>query len=202
MTASFETAWIPPGPLTVADLEGMPEDGHRYELLDGVLVVSPGARWSHQFAAGELFVTLKQACPAHLDVLFAPFSVRPGADPSSPVLQTELQTELQPDLLVAEHGQFRDTELPSAPLLAVEVLSPSTRLVDLHLKKAACERMGTPHYWVVDADVPSLTVFTLVDGVFRRAAHVERREVYSADEPFPVRVRPADLVTRESGPRP
>ena len=55
---------IPTGrPFTVADLEAMPDDGNRYELIDGMLIVSPAPSWGHQemgFAAG---IALRNACP-------------------------------------------------------------------------------------------------------------------------------------------
>ena len=103
-------------PLVRADLERLPDDGHRYELIDGVLIVSPAPRIPHQDVAGNLHVLLRATCPQELKVLFAPVDVVLAED-----------TVLQPDLLVAPREQFSRTELPGPPLLAVEVLSPSTR---------------------------------------------------------------------------
>ncbi len=137
-----EPVGLPPRPLTVADLEGMPSDGHRYELLDGVLVVSPAPRPLHQYAVFQLALVLHAAAPSHLAVLFAPLAVRPESDRPLP----EQRTELQPDLLVAARAAFTDVALEAAPLLAVEVLSPSTRLFDLNTKKVAYARMRTPSY--------------------------------------------------------
>jgi Uma2 family endonuclease len=51
---------------------------------------------------------------------------------------------VQPDVLVARFDELTDKNLPAAPVLAVEVLSPSGRLIDLNLKRAAYQRMGTP----------------------------------------------------------
>jgi Uma2 family endonuclease len=64
-------------PFTVADLEGMPDDGRRYELIDGELLVSPAPGWPHQEAAYTLYMLLRQACPPGLRVIGAPFAVRP-----------------------------------------------------------------------------------------------------------------------------
>ena len=59
---AVETLGLPRGrPLTREDLDAMPEDGHRYELLDGVLVVSPAPRYLHQLAVGELHLLLHAA---------------------------------------------------------------------------------------------------------------------------------------------
>ena len=120
-------------PLTRADLAGMPDDGHRYELVDGVLVVSPSPRPRHQRVVGELFVLLRAACPADLEVFVAPLDVVLAED-----------TLLIPDLLVTRRSDLDETSLPAAPVLAVEVLSPSTRRVDLMLKRSRCEAAGVP----------------------------------------------------------
>src|SRR5690625_4213434 len=103
--------------LTRADLDVLPaDDGPRYEPLDGLLVVSPAPRFRRQLPAGQLYSTLVAVLPAELELLFAPFDV---------VLAEN--TVIQPDLLVATRDAFTDTDLPVAPLLAVEILSPSTR---------------------------------------------------------------------------
>jgi Uma2 family endonuclease len=72
--------------LTRADLEALPADGHRYELLDGVLVVTPPPSWPHQDVVLNLAIALKAACPDGLHVVVAPFAVALADD-----------TELQPD---------------------------------------------------------------------------------------------------------
>ncbi len=146
-------------PLSRDDLEKLPNDGRRYELVDGALVVTPTPSYRHQDVVGNLHVTLRAACPSHLKVLLAPFDVALAED-----------TLLQPDLLVARRSDFTERDLPVAPLLAVEVLSPSTRLIDLHLKRARYEAAGSPAYWVIDPDAPSLTVWELRDDQYAEVA--------------------------------
>ena len=126
-------------PFTVADLEGMPDDGRRYELIDGELLVSPAPGWAHQAVVLALAVLLDRACPAEFRVLPAPFAVRP-----------DKFNEVQPDVLVARYTDLTEDDLPRAPVLAVEVISPTSRLRDAHLKKAVYARLGSPSFWLVD----------------------------------------------------
>jgi Uma2 family endonuclease len=170
-------------PLTRADLETMPDDGHRYELIDGVLVVTPAPSPMHQVVAANLFTLLQAECPDDLRVLFAPLDVAIADD-----------TIMQPDLLVARRADFTARDLPVAPLLAVEILSPSTRRFDLMLKRSRFEAAGCASYWVVDPDRPSLVAWELHDGVYVEVANVSADEVFRATRPYDVSVRPADLV--------
>ena len=186
MSADPSFAGVATGrPFTVHDLEGMPDDGHRYELIDGVLIVTPVPGWAHQECSGALLVQLWNACPAEFRVLAAPFGVR-----------TSISTELQPDILVARYGDLTPKNLPVAPVLAVEILSASTALNDLNNKKAAYERMGVASYWVLDPESPgTLTVFELdAGGRYREVATVRGDEKFTAERPFPITIIPARLL--------
>ncbi|HEX3647611.1 MAG TPA: Uma2 family endonuclease [Pseudonocardiaceae bacterium] len=127
-----------------------------------------------------------------MEVLPAPFAVQPND-----------RTELQPDVLVARCEDLTDKNLPVAPILAVDVLSPSTALTDLNTKKAAYLRMGVPSYWVIDPRRPSLTVFELDSTKFgyEQVAQVEGDKAFEATQPFPVRVVPTDMLGRLSPER-
>jgi Uma2 family endonuclease len=168
---------------TVADLERTPDDGCRYELIDGALLVSPAPAWRHQEAAMTLYMVLRLACPRELRVIGGPFGVR----------QDDFN-EVQPDVLVARYSDMTDKNLPRAPLLAVEVVSPSTRLRDASLKKAFYARLGAPSYWLVDPVKPAVTAFELADGRYSEVAYVEGASRWEASKPFAVSVCPADLV--------
>jgi len=171
-------------PFTVHDLEGMPDDGNRYEVIDGTLLVSPAPGASHQTVVLELAVVLRSRCGAGLRVLVAPFAVR-----------TDEANEVQPDVLVAREEDLTEKDLPVGPLLAVEVLSPSSTLKDFNLKKAVYERMGVPSYWIIDPRDPSLTVFELAEsGNYEQVAQVEGEKAFEASQPFPVRVVPEELL--------
>jgi Uma2 family endonuclease len=172
-------------PFTVTDLEGMPDDGRRYELIDGELLVSPAPGWPHQEAVFTLYMVLRQGCPPDLRVIGAPFAVRP-----------DTFNEVQPDVLVARYTDLTQKDLPRAPVLAVEVISPTSRLRDASLKRAFYARLGAASFWLVDPslDKPSLTVFELAGGVYTEVAHVIGDETWTAARPFAVRVTPAELV--------
>jgi len=194
MTATEEHAPLPAGPLTVADLEAFPDDGHRYELLDGVLVVSPAPSPLHQRAVLRLAVILTDGTPAGHELFVAPLAVHPEPGPPS-----SQRIELQPDVLVGADALLTERDLSGAPLLAVEVLSPSTQLFDRNLKKAAYERMGAAHFWLVDPRTPDVLAYALdATGTYQLVAKVTGDEILRLDEPFPVELRPSDLVRKRS----
>lgn len=185
MTMTTEVrGFLPHGrEFTRVDLESVPDDGHRYELIDGALIVSPAPRIRHQDVLLNLTLLVRERLPGHLRVLFAPVDVVLADD-----------TVIQPDLLVAPREAFTETELPGVPLLAVEVLSPSTRGVDLLLKKERLERAGCPHYWVVDPDEPSIIAWDLVEGAYRESASATGEELFEVSAPSPVSFTPASLT--------
>ena len=180
------TSVIPHGrPFTVADLEGMPDDGNRYELIDGMLHVSPAPWLGHQVVSAGVYDRLRPACSPDLLVLYAPVDVQP-----------DTHTSVQPDVLVVRRSDLGGKNLKIAPVLALEVLSPSTRLYDLNTKRSAYEKMGVASYWIVDPTAPgALTVFELdAEGRYQQVAYVEGDEPFVARAPFPVAIVPARLL--------
>src|SRR6266566_901120 len=185
MTVVSTTEWPAAGhPFTVGELDRMPDDGRRYELLDGALIVSPRPAKPHQEVAAELLVVLRQACPHGLRVL------------PEPAVQISTDTEFDPDIVVIRREHIEGSKVTEPPLLAVEVRSPSTALIDLNRKKAAYEAFGVASYWIVvpDKDRPELIVFELKDGRYEQAAHVTGDEGLRLERPFQVEVVPARLV--------
>ena len=171
-------------PLTRADLDAMPDDGHRYELIDGALIVTPAPSATHQTVVVELIVLLRNRCLADLKVFVAPFDVALADD-----------TVMQPDVLVARRRDLTERDLPTAPVLAIEVLSPSTRRIDLTLKRSRLEAASCAHYWVVDPVEPSLTAWQLQGGAYVEVGHVIGDQTLSVQDPFPVDVVPARLIS-------
>ena len=182
MTAVTTTSYLsaPEGGWTADDLATFPDDGLRYELVDGVLLVSSAPSEEHQIALGNLHLLLSGAAPGDRRVFFAPYDIR-----FSP------RRQLQPDLVVLP----KDRSAPDrTPVLVVEVLSPSTSATDRTLKRLVFEQGGIPSYWLVDPLAPSLTVLELREGSYVEAAVVTGAERHQASLPFPVEVVPADLL--------
>jgi hypothetical protein len=121
------------GDWTYADLEQLPDDGLRYELIDG-------------------------------------------------------------NLLVTRTADLTDLNLPGPPR-AIEVLSPSTKLIDLNLKRARLELAGCPSYWVVDPDGPRLRAWELRGGAYVEVADVSGEETWTSSQPFALTICPADLIS-------
>lgn len=108
-------------------------------------------------------------------------------------------TVLEPDVLVARVEDFTERDLPTAPLLAVEVLSPSTRRYDLLLERSRHEAAGTRSYWVVDPDEPSIIAWELRDGAYAEAGRAAGAEALDITRPYPVASFPASSTPRAEG---
>ena len=130
-----------------ADLvRALPDDGKRYECIDGELFVTPAPRLLHQRALTTLLLLLHEYVKRHQvgELLFSPADIE--FDP---------RTLVQPDIFVAPFvAGRRPRTWPEIRelLLAVEVLSPSTARADRQVKRRKYQRQGVPEYWIVDLD--------------------------------------------------
>jgi Uma2 family endonuclease len=136
---------------TVDDLEQFPHDGNRYELLDGVLLVTPAPRQVHQVVVGELQFRLLDAIGRNGVARV----VGPGAITRLP------STQLEPDILVypARFSAKLNWAEITEHWLAVEVLSRSSRAYDRLFKCDAYFALGVPQVWLVDIDDRSVEVW-------------------------------------------
>lgn len=130
----------------------------------------------------ELAFQLRQQIPNHLRILVAPLDV-----------DLDDQNVLEPDVLVAPKAAFNQRGLPQPPLLAVEVLSASTRRIDPTLKKARYEATGRNSFWVVDPADESITIWELRDNHYAEIAHATGSDPLDITKPFPATIRPAAL---------
>ncbi len=185
MSIMTTSTWLPHGrPFTVADLDALPDDGNRYELIDGALVVSPAPVPRHQRLVTRLWAVLDGVCPDDLEVFVAPLDVRLADD-----------TSVQPDVLVARRSDLTEANLPVAPMLAVAILSPSTRTIDLHSKKERLRRAGCPAYWVIDPLDGHLTAWELdAAGDYLQIADLAATDTWHAGLPFPVEITTGALL--------
>jgi Uma2 family endonuclease len=134
------------GLYTAAQLDDMPDDGQRYEIIDGELFVTPAPIGRHQDAVLELALLLTpyaRACGLNLRI--APTDVR-----------FSRSTVVQPDLIVlpAMPDGTRAPEFTDVGrlVLAVEVLSPGTARQDRVEKRALYQREAVDEYWIIDVD--------------------------------------------------
>jgi Uma2 family endonuclease len=186
MVAMTDTVLPDDRPLTIDDLDLLPDDGNRYELDDGLLVVSPSPALKHQLVLHRISVTLDKWCPPG-------FAVLPGLGVEISRIQYRV-----PDLIVVPFSDvdFDDKTATKPPLLAIEVASPSTAIYDRNRKKDVYEGFGIASYWIIqpDLDKPSIITFELDRGEYRVAAEVSGNDTFRAVKPFACEIVPAELV--------
>jgi Uma2 family endonuclease len=131
----------------------LPDDGNRYEVVYGELLVTPAPRLWHQQLVGRLHVALAKYLEIHRAgvVLSSPADISWGED----VL-------LQPDVFVVplEQAKALDWKAVRDLLLVAEVLSPSTPRHDRFTKRRRYQEARVPLYWIVDGDARQVEVWT------------------------------------------
>lgn len=133
---------LPVPRFTIDMLDDFPDDGTRYELLEGILLATPAPSFGHQVVATRLAMALANAlAPRGLAHVVAVGAIQRGK-----------RTQLQPDILVlpSEYPPTADWRKIRGWWLAVEVLSRSSRIYDREVKRAAYLALGVEEYWVVD----------------------------------------------------
>ena len=147
------------GNFTYEDLRHTPDDGKRYEVLEGDLIVSPSPKWKHQRVAHRLHTFLTRwedhgygsVCPAPMDVVLSDRDV------------------VEPDLLFIatdRMGIVTEENVRGAPDLVVEVISEGSRHRDVITKRHIYERNGVRFYWLVDPEEETVRVFELKEGAY------------------------------------
>lgn len=133
---------------TVADLESFPDDGNRYELLNGVLLVTPQAGLPHQSVAMRLAAALTAFLKDEPTVqVWAP-----GA------IQVQPNTHLEPDILVGRMPDTPDWEAVREHWLAVEISGVASRIYDRRYKRDAYLNLGVKEVWLVDLESRGILV--------------------------------------------
>lgn len=138
---------------TVEMLDALPDDGQRYEVIDGELFVTPAPRELHQLVVGELYAVLRE-------YLLGSAVGRAMISPSDVRKEDRSRNRVQPDVFVL---RLRDQKRPPYPydiadlLLAAEVPSPGNPDNDYHVKRRLYLRQGAGEYWVVNAEARNVS---------------------------------------------
>jgi Uma2 family endonuclease len=176
-------ALIPTGPWTVDDLDDFPEaTGLRYELIDGALLVSAEPSLQHQRVTRLLMRVLEDSAPEAFEV-FLPIDVR-----LSPFRQ------IVPDITVVRRVDAEGRRPAGKPVLVVEVQSPSTRAVDLTLKRQVLQDAGVPSYWLVDPEQLTIRVLEVDDGEYVERGTAVVGQPLALSSPWPMSLDAAALA--------
>jgi Uma2 family endonuclease len=145
---------------TYEDLQAIPLDRNRYEIVEGELFVTPAPIPLHQRIAGNLYAELRQHVRTHRlgEVLMAPVDVV-FAD----------STVLEPDIVYVSRSRqhiIGVKNLSGPPDLVVEVLSPSSQRLDREVKPKQYALHGVPEFWRIDPDEKTVEVFRLQEGAY------------------------------------
>ncbi len=155
--------WVPgpkQGDWTYDQYAALPDDGKRYEIVNGVLLMAPSPTGPHQDSVGEVFFHLR----SHLKltglglVRLAPFDV-----------ELTPKDVFQPDVFVvlnAHLGRVLKKKVVGAPDLVVEVSSPGTAAFDRLTKYDTYARAGVPEYWIINTDRRTVEVLALENGKY------------------------------------
>jgi Uma2 family endonuclease len=164
--------------LTYEDYAALPADGHRYEIHEGELSVTPALGTRHQEVKAKLFDVLRHHVRERgLGKLFDA--------PTECIFSAT--TIVQPDILFVDTARLpaiSERGIEGIPALVVEVLSPSTVQVVRGSKAQLYARHEVPSYWIVDPRSRTIDAYTLLAGAYRLAARLEGSEP-AALPPFP-----------------
>ena len=154
-----------PGPpqhrWTYDDYTALPDDGRRYEIVDGVLYMMPAPGIAHQETVRWVlyYLTTHVQVPGHGKVLCAPTDVELAPN-----------VVVQPDVIVILNHRLdiiTPTHIVGSPDLLVEIASPSTAGYDRREKQDAYARAGVPEYWIADPAARTVEVLRLEGGAYR-----------------------------------
>ncbi len=182
--------WPEPGQWSYEDYLRLPDDGVRYEIIDGVLYMTNAPDPEHQYIVGEVFTEIRRVARAgKLGVVYtAPIEVHlPG-----------IARPVQPDVLFVaaeRRGIVRRRYIEGAPDLIVEVSSPSTARADRRVKLDAYERAGVREYWIANPRSRFIEVYVLARGEYALKGEFGPGERLQSDvlpglELFPDRIFP------------
>ncbi len=152
--------------LTYSDYQLLPDDGKRYEIIEGELYMTPAPATRHQLIVGRL----TQALMNYLDIHPIGTVLTAPAD----VLLSETDV-VQPDLLFVHNdsqAQITEKNIQGVPDLVVEILSESSRKTDEIIKRKLYERYQVQEYWIVDPELENIKIYRQADQGYTRTAEL------------------------------
>lgn len=166
--------------MTADQYLGLPETREQYELVDGVVIVSPSATWGHQRIAREILLQLTQFLEAH-----------PVGEAVSDVdVRLRDDLVLRPDVvfLTAAKAARVTGYIAEPPDVVVEIVSPGAAERDLHEKRSDYESAGVAEYWVIDPQAGAMHFFRLENGKYRAGSASDDRYACEVVRGFELRL--------------
>lgn len=164
------------GEWTYQDYLNLPDDGRRYEIIEGTLYVVNAPNFDHQFAVSEIQRQLANFVIEHQlgQVIPAPFEVH----------LSQTSRPVQPDVFFvrSERQMARGAKFfEGAPDLVIEVISPSSIRTDRNVKFTAYEKAGVSEYWLVDPKYAFVEVYTLSSGEYTLLGQFDHDDLVKSD---------------------
>jgi len=160
---------------TYEDYQQFPDDGKRYEIINGELFMSPAPITAHQRVSKKLTYFLESFLRTRPigELFVAPYDV---------VLSEE--DVVEPDLCVVLNEQkhiITTKNIEGAPDFVIEILSPFNRVMDIRRKKALYEQFGVKEYWIVDPEMETIQKFLLKDELYVDTGTFEKTQTISSE---------------------
>ncbi len=170
-------------PFTYGDLEDLPDDGNRYELSFGSLIVTPAPSTRHQALAAAMAAFLHaRKLPSQRVLVEAEL-----------VIQDDVVK--RPDLQVVHESLVGGQSVVGVPDLVVEIHSPATRVLDLTEKRLVYAQAGVPSYWLIDPDAMALTILELADDDYFERAVLGPGMELAVNLPFGMTVSASSILS-------
>ena len=178
------------GPWTIEDLQWLPDDGYRYEITDGSLLVTPPPGLPHAKSTTFLRELLYDQAPKTF-ALSENVGIGIDRDPRRTTMRI-------PDIILLPRSVLESRDVVASPdqvVLVVEVLSPDSAGHDQITKRHQYGQAGIRHYWLVDPKRRTLTVLRH-DGAagYAEVEVVKPGTTWRTDDPFPLALDPADFT--------
>jgi len=173
------------GRWTYAKYAAIPDDGNRYEVVDGVLYMTPSPNLGHQGSVTHFTAHLF----AHVEV--------PGLGRVFPApcdVELASRVVVQPDVVVVLNSNasiMTPSRIIGAPDLVIEIASPGTASYDRRTKQDAYARAGVPEYWIADPSSRTVEVLRLEGNAYQSLG------IFEGESTLPSRVLP-DLPVQVS----